>query len=167
MPGEAAARKGHANFPADFARLRPGEAFTAWRVGSDWEIETILNGKALFARLKAIEEWENFSTSSRPEMRVHMKKTIKSCGMCANAYTDSELSSHNDLSYISIGTWAHGYRAFLRSGDGQPTELVFETSGTSWKSIGFYRPKFCPNCGRELAENARYEQKKKGAHHDE
>ena len=62
MPGEAAARKGHANFPGDFARLRPGETFTAWRAGSDWEIETILNGKAIFVRLKAIEERENFST---------------------------------------------------------------------------------------------------------
>lgn len=79
--------------------------------------------------------------------RNSMKKIIKSCGMCASAYTDPELNSGNDLSYISVGKWAHGYRAFLRSGDGRPIEIVFETWGTSWESIGVYRPKFCPNCG--------------------
>lgn len=53
--GEAMARKGHAYFPDDFQRLRPGENFTAWRVGQDWEIETLLTGTPLLARLKAIE----------------------------------------------------------------------------------------------------------------
>lgn len=56
MPGEAAAKKGHANFPEDFAHLRPGETFIAWRVKGGWEIETILDGKALFERMKAIKE---------------------------------------------------------------------------------------------------------------
>lgn len=58
--GEAAARKGHAT-PEDFSHLRHGEVFTAWRVGSDWEIETTLNGKALLARLKAIEDRDGMS----------------------------------------------------------------------------------------------------------
>lgn len=59
IPGEAAAQKGHADFPEDFPHLRPGESFTAWRVGQDWEVETTLSGEPLFARLKAIKEQED------------------------------------------------------------------------------------------------------------
>lgn len=56
IPGKAMAKKGHANFPEDFARLRPGETFTAWRVRRGWEVETTLEGKELSDRLKEIEE---------------------------------------------------------------------------------------------------------------
>lgn len=59
MAGKAMARKGHVSYPDDFQRLRPGENFTAWRVGQDWEIETLLTGEMLLARLKAIEEQDN------------------------------------------------------------------------------------------------------------
>lgn len=55
-PGKAMAKKGHAHFPEDFARLRPGETFTAWRVRRGWEVETTLEGKELIDRLKEIEE---------------------------------------------------------------------------------------------------------------
>ena len=88
-----------------------------------------------------------------------MESELKSCGMCLNAYTDEELNSDNDLSYFTIGKCEDGYRMLFRTGDGRPTGVVvekwFESSG--WHSIGFYQPKFCPNCGRELKEN---EQKK-------
>ena len=63
IPGEAAARKGHADFPEDFPHLRPGENFTVWRVGKDWEVETTLSGESLFARLKAIKEQESSERS--------------------------------------------------------------------------------------------------------
>ena len=56
IPGEAMARKGHADFPEDFPHLRPGENFTAWRVGYDWEVETTLSGESLLARLKALKD---------------------------------------------------------------------------------------------------------------
>lgn len=56
IPGEAVARKGHADFPKDFPHLRPGENFTAWRVGYDWEVETTLSGESLLARLKALKD---------------------------------------------------------------------------------------------------------------
>lgn len=59
MAGKAMARKGHASYPDDFQRLRPGENFTAWRVGQDWEIETLLIGEPLLARLRAIEAQDN------------------------------------------------------------------------------------------------------------
>ncbi len=51
-PGKAATIKGHASFPADFPNLRPGEDFSARKVGEDWEIETTLFGEALEKRLK-------------------------------------------------------------------------------------------------------------------
>ena len=55
MPGKAAAKKGHADFPGDFSRLRPGEVFTAWRVSDGWEIETILGDETLFVRLQMLD----------------------------------------------------------------------------------------------------------------
>lgn len=67
IPGEAAARKGHADFPEDFPHLRPGENFTVWRVGRGWEVETTLSGESLFARLKAIKEQE--SSERSPELQ--------------------------------------------------------------------------------------------------
>lgn len=52
IPGEAAKKKGHASYPEDFPHLRPGEDFTAWKAGEDWEIETTLTGEALKERLQ-------------------------------------------------------------------------------------------------------------------
>ena len=59
MPREAMDRKGHASFPEDFARLRPGETFTAWPVRRGWEVETTLDGKALIERLMELQERVN------------------------------------------------------------------------------------------------------------
>ena len=59
IPGEAAKVKGHASYPEDFPHLRPGESFTAWKAGEDWEIETTLDGAALRERLKEIERTES------------------------------------------------------------------------------------------------------------
>ena len=56
IPGEAAARNGHAAYPEDFPHLRPGENFTAWRTGWQWEIETTLKGEALLDRLKVLRK---------------------------------------------------------------------------------------------------------------
>jgi hypothetical protein len=51
-PGKAATIKGHASFPEDFPNLRPGEDFSARKVGEDWEIETTLFGETLEKRLQ-------------------------------------------------------------------------------------------------------------------
>ena len=58
IPGEAAKAKGHASYPEDFPHLRPGESFTAWKAGEDWEIETTLYGAALRERLEELERME-------------------------------------------------------------------------------------------------------------
>ena len=59
IPGAAAREKGHASYPEDFPHLRPGEDFTAWRAGEDWEIETTLDGETLLQRLKELERRNN------------------------------------------------------------------------------------------------------------
>lgn len=56
IPGKAAAIKGYASFPEDFPNLRPGEDFSAWKVGEDWEIETTLDGEALEKRLQIFKQ---------------------------------------------------------------------------------------------------------------
>ena len=83
-----------------------------------------------------------------------MKKTT-ACRFCANAHTDPGLDSDNDLSYMGIGESGKGYRILFRSGDGRPTELLFEKwhEQSGWHSVGWYQPQYCPNCGRELTEN--------------
>lgn len=80
---------------------------------------------------------------------------VKACDMCVNAYIDPELSSDNDLSYFGIGSCSGWYRMLFRTGSGRPTEILVErhSYGKGWHTIGVYRPKFCPNCGRELREN--------------
>ena len=56
IPGKAVAIKGHASFPEDFPNLRPGENFSARKVGEDWEIETTLGGEALEKRLQIFKQ---------------------------------------------------------------------------------------------------------------
>lgn len=77
IPGKAMAKKGHANFPEDFTRLRPGETFTAWRVKSGWEIETTLEGKELIDRLKEIEE--RVSNERSQELQYIISFAEESC----------------------------------------------------------------------------------------
>lgn len=54
-PREVAQAKGQTSYPEDFPHLRPGEDFTAWRTGEDWEIETTLSGTALEERLQVFK----------------------------------------------------------------------------------------------------------------
>ena len=77
------------------------------------------------------------------------------CEMCLNAHVDHDLTSDNDLSFFTIGKCEKRYRLMFRSGSGRPTSILVErwTSRKLWEEIGFYHPKFCPNCGRPLTEN--------------
>lgn len=59
IPEQASKEKGHATYPEDFPHLRPGEDFFAWRVGKDWEIETILCGDELQQRIELLKREEN------------------------------------------------------------------------------------------------------------
>lgn len=63
----------------------------------------------------------------------------------------------NILGYVSLGNFFLGYRAMIRSGDGKPVEILIEHwNDQVWEEVGRYRPKFCPNCGRELVENQQF-----------
>jgi hypothetical protein len=76
--------------------------------------------------------------------------------MCDNAYVDDELDFSNDLSYYSVGNSVDKHRIFLRSGARRPTAILVEKYDDTiqqWTTIGTYKPKYCPNCGRELLEN--------------
>lgn len=76
---------------------------------------------------------------------------MKDCYLCKNAHTDPTLSSDTDLSYMSVGECDSGYRAFMRSGDARNTALLVEHGN---ELIWAYHPRYCPNCGRLLIENA-------------
>lgn len=75
------------------------------------------------------------------------------CDFCRNAHTCYLLAHDNDLSYKSIGKVDDEYRLYLRTGNDRPTSLLFEHGN---ELVGFYRPKFCPECGRKLYENERF-----------
>ena len=79
------------------------------------------------------------------------------CHMCDSAFVNEELTRYDDLSYVSLGNFFLGYRAMIRSGDGKPVEILIEQwNDQVWEEVGRYRPKFCPNCGRELVENQQF-----------
>lgn len=81
---------------------------------------------------------------------------MEACYMCNNASTDDELTSQNDLSYYAIGNAYDNHRMCIRSGAGKPVTIIveqYDENAASWVTVGYYKPSFCPNCGRELIEN--------------
>lgn len=85
-------------------------------------------------------------------------ESIIPCGMCDNAFVNPELRPDNDLSYFTLGDSVDGKRMMFRSGDGKPVQIIveeFDRKSMQWGLIGYYTPKFCPNCGRKLVENER------------
>ena len=82
-----------------------------------------------------------------------MESKIVPCGMCLNARVNDDLTDRNDLSYSGVGEFADGYRMFVASGGGKPLRLEIERlTERGWALIGYWYPKHCPNCGREIAE---------------
>ena len=88
-----------------------------------------------------------------------------SCHFCYNAhvwakelkteenYFDEGLDDNNDGSSCSIGKSRDEFSIMFNSGMGKPCEIEFRNwfSG-QWHTIGYYYPKFCPECGRPLDE---------------
>lgn len=77
------------------------------------------------------------------------------CRMCLNATVDGDLNHDNDFSSIGIGSCETGLRMMFITGNGQPTEILVERwyDKHGWLTVGYYRPAYCPNCGRLLVEN--------------
>lgn len=77
------------------------------------------------------------------------------CHMCLNALVDDELTHSNDLSYHGIGrSYCSEHRLLFAAGDREPPRILVEERSPrgTWETIGVYRPRFCPNCGREIVE---------------
>lgn len=83
------------------------------------------------------------------------EKQLTPCGMCNNAFVNPELRTDNDLSYVTLGKSMAKMRIMMRSGCGKSTQIIVERydNESGWYLAGSYRPRFCPNCGRELVEN--------------
>lgn len=80
------------------------------------------------------------------------------CDFCHNARVDFDLDSDHDLSYLPVGKPLEGYSMFIRSGDSKSTSIIVSHNG---HDVIFYRPNYCPNCGRYLFENL-FAKRKKG-----
>lgn len=89
----------------------------------------------------------------------------KCCPFCLNASSDpmGELTTENDYSSLSVGRAMEHYRISIDSGDNKPTRIVV----THWNKdmqrnidICMYNMKYCPECGRKLFENERFENNK-------
>lgn len=90
------------------------------------------------------------------EAEEKKRELISPCEMCDNARISDnpELTDETDGSYFTVGTSAEGYRIMYGAG-GIPPRLLFEAWNeqiSRWDTIGFYLPKYCPNCGRKIVE---------------
>lgn len=89
----------------------------------------------------------------------HMEQK-KPCFVCDNARVNDELDSRNDLHYHTVAESEEGFRILIAAGGGKPLRILFEQrrkfwadrKDEVWVTVADFEPKFCPNCGRELAE---------------
>lgn len=68
---------------------------------------------------------------------------------------DTELTDENDSSSCVVGKNIDGYTVMINSGHGEPVNLEFMQWSDKvgrWQTVGKYKPKYCPECGRRLDE---------------
>lgn len=78
------------------------------------------------------------------------------CKYCLDAAVDPELDPEFDFSAFEVGTMGLNYRIMFCSGVGRAPCLEIEklepehctSDQLVWKTLGFYTPRFCPECGR-------------------
>ena len=88
-----------------------------------------------------------------------------SCHFCYNAYAwakephededyfDGGLHDENDFSSSTIGFSDGKHQFYINSGGGRAINIeACEWYNGRWHTIGYYFPKFCPECGRKLDE---------------
>jgi len=84
---------------------------------------------------------------------------MSACCLCENAYTNPELTSDIDLAFSTIGECELGFRILFKTGCAKPTVINFEVLiADEMHVVGYYCPRFCPNCGRKLVENENEEE---------
>lgn len=77
------------------------------------------------------------------------------CRCCLNArvYPGEGLDDSNDFSSHAVGDWSLGYSMMINAGHGEPVNMEYRKwNGTQWETVGVYKPKYCPECGRRLNE---------------
>lgn len=85
------------------------------------------------------------------------------CKFCLNARVNHELTDDNDLSYHGCGIATEMHRFLITSGNGKPTSILFEKRAQKeWITIGYYIPKYCPECGRYLMNDYSERSKRHG-----
>lgn len=83
------------------------------------------------------------------------KNIIEPCWYCDNARLNEELTDSDDYHATCIGMCEKNYRIMLCSGWGKPLRIEFERWNEDrkyWETVGLYRPKHCPMCGRKIVE---------------
>ena len=80
----------------------------------------------------------------------------KPCEMCMSAWNTEDLDSDHDLSFHTLYCKDGQYRMMLRAGARKPVTLLMEQwdEKKGWQTVGYYRPLYCPNCGRKLEKSA-------------
>lgn len=119
---------------------------------------------------------EYFAANKRPECRVEdcyecsyfdhdgnctADDKILGCDFCRTAYSDERLNKDNDLSFCSIGKCSNGYSAFIGSSAMYcpPVAIIVQKWNEQLQrnqDMCHFTPKYCPMCGRLIAENEPY-----------
>lgn len=89
---------------------------------------------------------------------VFMDDEPEYCSKCMNAFVEPELEPDYDFASRSVGDSNKGYRMMLNTGARRKTHISLERwheEHQQWETEGIYVPKYCPECGRELKENAK------------
>lgn len=83
------------------------------------------------------------------------------CLMCDNHLINPNLDADNDYSAITIGNMPKYSRLIFVSGGFKVVPRIefdeWNDTYGRWDTNGYYYPKFCPNCGREITESKKGE----------
>ena len=81
------------------------------------------------------------------------------CRFCENHRVnhDLDLTEEQDFYAMSAGKFESGYRIMFHKQPYRPLCIDFERwredlKTPQWQLVGYYYPKFCPECGRKIDE---------------
>ena len=81
------------------------------------------------------------------------------CRFCDNHMVnhDLDLTEEQDFYAITVGKYEKGHRIMFHKQPYQPLCIDIEywnenLKTPQWQLVGYYYPKFCPECGRKIDE---------------
>ena len=95
----------------------------------------------------------------------------KYCEFCFNSriykateddWFSAPLTDENDSSSISVGCWVKNRRMMISSGYGKPMRIECDEwldNRQEWVTTSRYYPKYCPECGRQINEYERRDER--------